>query len=230
MTQPIEPAPTFPQRALEVLARTLRHEMGDLLQTIYSTVAILHDHLPSEQALERRLLTDLKGRAETCKVELDAVVDLVCPMSLNLAPTDLGPVVLAPVPAFTRRYSHISIRVDAPGPALVLADARRLGQLAPLLLHSACQSAQRQVEVRVGPSDSPAAVEWSIADDGFGATDEQLSWLTRPFTTTHHAQAGLSLALAQRIAHLHGGRFLAANRPAGGFEVRLLLPPADGAG
>ena len=65
---------------LEMVARTLRHEVGDLLQTVYSTVAILQERLAADQALERRLLTDLKGRAENCRNELDAVVDLVCPL------------------------------------------------------------------------------------------------------------------------------------------------------
>ena len=37
----------------EILVRTLRHEVGDLLQTVYSTVAILQDRIPPQQALEQ---------------------------------------------------------------------------------------------------------------------------------------------------------------------------------
>ena len=51
-----------------------------------------------------------------------------------------------------------------------------------------------------------------------------MSWLTAPFSTTHFAQFGLGLALARRVAELHGGRVGAANRPEGGFRVVLTLP------
>src|SRR5947209_6037422 len=59
------------------LARLLRHEVGDLLQSVYSTVAVLIERLPAEMKLERRLIGDLKNRAELCKGELDAAVELV---------------------------------------------------------------------------------------------------------------------------------------------------------
>ena len=69
-------------------------------------------------------------------------------------------------------------------------------------------------------------MEWIIADDGAGANDEQLPWLTEPFTTTHFAQFGLGLALARRVAELHGGSVSAGNPPEGGFRVVLTLPAA----
>ena len=53
-----------------------------------------------------------------------------------------------------------------------------------------------------------------------------MTWLTTPFSTTHHAQFGLGLALARRVAELHGGRFEAGNREEGGFRARMLLPAA----
>src|SRR5437763_5973947 len=89
---------------VQTLARTLRHEVGDLLQTVYSTVAILQERIPAEQKLERRLLTDLKGRAENCKFELDAAVDLVCPVALNPAPLDLSELSAGLVATYGKRY------------------------------------------------------------------------------------------------------------------------------
>lgn len=74
------------------MARLLRHEVGDLLQSVYSTVGILLDRLPSEFELERRLLGEMKSRAEVCKVELDGVVDLVTPLTITTDRTDLLPI------------------------------------------------------------------------------------------------------------------------------------------
>jgi signal transduction histidine kinase len=214
-------SPSGTQR-LEIVARTLRHEVGDLLQTVYSTVAILHERLGADQALERRLLQDLKGRAENCRNELDAVVDLVCPLRPSFAPTDLVELTNGLVANCARRFPSLKVQMETSGPVPLQADARRLAQADSLLLLSACQAAQQQVTVRVARTGGEA--EWVIQDDGYGANEEQLSWLSAPFTTTHHAQFGLGLALARRVAELHGGRLEAGNRKEGGFQVRMLLP------
>jgi len=212
------------QRLLEVIARTLRHEVGDLLQTVYSTVAILQERLPPEQTLERRLLVDLKGRAENCRGELDAVVDLVCPMNLTLGLVDLAELASSVATTYARRYPDKQVRCEASGPVPVRADARRLVQVLPLLVLSACQAAQNRVTVRAAAGPGPGEVELSVADDSLGVNHEQLLWLTEAFSTTHHAQFGLGLALARRVVGLHGGRVAADNLPEGGFAVRLILP------
>jgi two-component system sensor kinase FixL len=211
-------------RLIETIARTLRHEVGDLLQTVYSTVAILQERLPREQNLERRLLTDLRSRAETCKQELDAVHDLLCPLSLALGPVDLAEVVAGLTANFAHRFPALQVPQESSGPLPIMADGRRLAQAGSLLMLSACQAAQHKALVRTAAGPGPGEVEWSIKDDGFGASDEQISWLTAPFTTTHHALAGLALALTRRVVALHGGRVIAENVPDGGFRVRIILP------
>lgn len=209
-------------RLLETVARTLRHEVGDLLQTVYSTVAILQERLPGDQQLERRLLHDLKGRAENCKHELDAVVDLICPLNLSSTFVDLTELAAGLVNAYSARFPHLAIHKEAEGPVSVEADPRRLSQVGTMLLLSACQAAQHQVRIRTVAHGGEA--EWSITDDGYGATPEQLEWLRTPFPSTHHAQFGLGVALARRMAELHGGRFTGANLPEGGFRASLFLP------
>jgi signal transduction histidine kinase len=209
---------------LQVLARILRHEVGDLLQTVYSTVAIFHDRLTAEQALEQRLLADLKGRAENCKQELDALVDLVGPMTLVPSEVDLAALAGAALPAYAKRFPGLRLHLEAAGPCPVQADARRLAQVGPLLLLAACQGASSQVWVRV--AREAGQVTWSFTHDGPAAPPEQLRWLTEPFATTQHALFGLGAALARRVARLHGGSFAAENLPEGGVRVRLALPLA----
>jgi signal transduction histidine kinase len=217
---PLTPSP----RLVETIARTLRHEVGDLLQMVYSTVDILQARLPRDQNLECGLLADLRTRAETCKQELDAVHDILCPLSLNLGPVDLAEMVAVLVGTFTTRFPALQVRHESPGRLPTVGDARRLAQAGTLLMLSACQAAQQKVQVRTAAGPGPGEVEWSIKDDGFGASDEQIGWLAAPFSTTRNAQAGLALALTRRVAALHGGRITAENASEGGFRVRIILP------
>src|SRR5262245_30656684 len=221
--QSLEPTP----QTLEMVARVLRHEVGDLLQTIYSTVAILQDRLPPGQDLERRLLGDLKGRAEHCRNHLDAVVDLIVPLNLSPAPLDLGQLVGSLLPACRARFPGVEISFEARAPARVQGDARRLVQVGALLLSAASRAAKKEVRLEVLPAEGGAEVVWAVNDDGAGASSQQLEWLTRPFANTQNATFGLGLALAARVAALHGGRAEAEVLPGGGCRVRVVLPAAE---
>src|SRR4051812_20698347 len=105
------------------LARLLRHEVGDLLQSIYSTVAILLERLLQEQAQERRLLSELKNRAELCRHELDAVVDLVMPLTMTRERVDLAPLVGTAVGQMRQRYSSLALELQGETALPLLADA-----------------------------------------------------------------------------------------------------------
>jgi signal transduction histidine kinase len=209
---------------LERVTRTLRHEIGDLLQSVYSTVAILQERLDPNAALERRFLGDLRTRAETCKYELDAVQDLVVPWQLDESVFDLARLSANLVDEFAARDHRIQIIAESDGCGEIWADARRLEHVGRLILAGACHTARNVILVRVGPAANGDDVEWTFSDDGEGATPEQLQWLEKAFATTQQALLGLGLALARLVAERHGGSISAANLPDGGFRIVLVLP------
>lgn len=223
----VESSLTPSLKLLQMVARTIRHEVGDLLQTIYSVIAILRSRLPAAGEMEQRLLKELHTQAETCKFKLDAVQDLTCPISLNCGPTNLADVILGLTARIGPRFPKIQLVVDAPQSLSLVADGQRLGQVGYLLLVNACQAARQTVRVHLGPCEE-GRVQWSICDDGPGANPEQLSWLTKPFSTTHFAQFGLGVALARRVVELHGGAVTATTPPEGGFCIVLRLPTSPG--
>jgi signal transduction histidine kinase len=216
---------TASAQLVAMIVRTLRHETGDLLQSVYSAVAILQERLPRGQSLERTILTDLRGRAELCKNELDAAHDLVCSIDLHLDWTDLGELAAGIASSFSLRSPGLQVICEVPRPFRVWADAQRLAQAGTLLMTSLCQMARSRIEVRGYPADARGMVAWVFRYDGPPASEEQLSWLHAPFSTTRHARFGLGLALARRVVELHGGRIVAEESPPEGFQFALLLPP-----
>src|SRR5436190_11403260 len=109
------PSEAVPLAAHTNLARLLRHEVGDLLQSVYTTVAVLLERLPGGLDLERRLLADLKARAETCKLELDGTVELVTPGHSTPAPLDLAALTAALIEPLRQRSPALDVSVTTEG-------------------------------------------------------------------------------------------------------------------
>jgi C4-dicarboxylate-specific signal transduction histidine kinase len=199
-----------------------------VLQSVYSTVGILLERLPNTLGLERRLAGDLKSRAELCKIELDAIVELVAPLAFRPGRIDLAATVQTALMQARRRFANLQIHFEGSDPVHVEADGRVLSASLVVLLLAVCQGARHQVRVRVQPDAQKA--ECVLERDGHAATAEQLAWLEKPFSTTQHVLFGIGLALVQRAVQPLGGTVTAANRQEEGISVRIMLPLAAQAG
>src|SRR5262245_5772929 len=207
------------------MARLIRHEVGDLLQSVYSTVAVLLERLPAELNLERRLVSDLKSRAELCRSELDAVVDLASPADPASERVDLSAVFAHALGQVRKRHPALQLTAQVAPAVSVVAEGRSLSAATFLLLAATCQSARSQV--RLGFSRGERHVDCMLERDGYAATPEQFAWLEAPFATTQQAAFGLGLALTRRA--VAGGEVQARNVPDGGVVVRIRFPVwADG--
>jgi len=208
----------------ETLARTLRHEVGDLLQTIYAAVAILQRRLAPEAALERRVLGDLRRRAEGCKQLLDNMSDLVSQVNLSLEEVDLAQLAASLVSVAAHRYPNLEIKAAPSSPVLVSADEKRIAQIGEILLTQACEAAHHEVWFRTCVGAANGEAEWTVADDRQGNGGAQLEEASTPFEKIRDSTRGIELTLAQRLVLLHGGRITAENLPEGGFSVHVWLP------
>jgi signal transduction histidine kinase len=206
----------------ESLGRSLRHELGDFLQKVYASVAILEARLPLEWRTEREVLNRLRDRAEACRELLDEIQDFLCPLTLNRQQVDLAALAAQLTEAACPRYPHLQLRVQAEEPTIVSADPERMAQVGDRLLANACQAARGQVafETKTDSGD----VQWCIRDDGPGISSEVSARLFRPFCSTRPGHVGLGLALAQKLVLLHGGRINIANDPDGGCRCQVWLP------
>ncbi|HLN31423.1 MAG TPA: HAMP domain-containing sensor histidine kinase [Gemmataceae bacterium] len=210
----------------EAVARTLRHEVGDLLQTVYATAAILQRRLPEGYVLERRILSDMRARAEVCKNLLDVVHDYVCPITVSPQELDLADVATALVTEASSHHEKLHFHNEIAARPRVMADVRRLAQLGDCLLANACEAASHQIWFHTIADSASGTAQWSIIDDGPGLPEDQLEYLFTPFFTRRHGHAGLGLALARKLVTLQGGEITAENVPDGGFRVCVSFPLA----
>lgn len=112
------------------------------------------------------------------------------------------------------------------------------GQLVQMLVNPLVNAAQalaaseapvRLVVVRAGTGPDGWA-EITIADTGPGFDPAVLPRLGEPYVTTRAQSGGTGLGLfvTRGLVDAHGGTFELRNRPGGGAEARLRLPPATG--
>jgi C4-dicarboxylate-specific signal transduction histidine kinase len=204
------------------LARLLRHEVGDLLQSVYSTVAVLLERLPVEMAIERRLTSELKFRAELIKGELDAAVELASPQQPSSSDhADLTGAFTVALEQLRRRYPTLPIEGQAPPRLMVKADPLLLNQALCLILLGICQGSRKMLRITHELSDRH--VTCTIYREGLPMPREQFGWLQTPFATTQQAPFGLGLALAKRAIQQGGGEIQTDNRPEGVF-VQIRFP------
>ena len=84
-------------------------------------------------------------------------------------------------------------------------------------------------EVLVTTAAAPGSVSVSVLDRGPGIPPDMVERLKEPFTRRDDSRsggsgAGLGLAIANRVAAVHGGRLDLIAREGGGLEARAVLP------
>lgn len=116
----------------------------------------------------------------------------------------------------------------------IRGDADRLQQLLLNLLRNACQAGATSVQLRtraehnalIGDQPTRLALRLDVSDDGLGVPEELRTTLFMPLVSGRANGTGLGLALAQEIAHEHGGTLDYQSRP--GHTVFTLLLPLGG--
>jgi len=114
----------------------------------------------------------------------------------------------------------------APLPVRPTAMARLVGNL----IDNALAYGAPPVEVTIYARGGEAVID--VADRGAGVRPDDVERLKQPFTRAEDSRArsdgvagaGLGLAIVERIAHLHGGRFDLLPRDGGGTIARVSLP------
>lgn len=139
----------------------------------------------------------------------------------------LAPLVEDVVEADRLRGLTVELAIDTN--ATVHARAIPLRRALRNLIDNAERYAGTSAPVTISSEKLPNAWKISVRDHGPGVPASELEHLTRPFVRLDTARsntqgAGLGLAIVDRIARGHGGRFQLTNHPEGGLVASMILP------
>jgi two-component system OmpR family sensor kinase len=124
---------------------------------------------------------------------------------------------------------EVTLTINGRAP-LVLGDADRLQQVVLNLVDNASRIVGQGGHVVVELTAEGDRAVFSVIDDGPGIPDADLPRLFDRFyradssRTRSSGGAGLGLAIVRAIITAHGGRIEAANMPAGGARMTVVLP------
>ena len=225
----------------EMLTRiqeAIEHErafVADASHELRTPLAILRAELDLALA-EGRSTEELEAALASAAEETDRLTQLTEDL-LTLAQTEgdelplrigrieLGPVFEGVARRFERRARDHGREIETSGGDVVVeADGLRIDQVVGSIVDNAIRYGGGTVTISARRDDG--AVEIVVADEGPGFPPEFLDRAFERFSRAGRGDggSGLGLAIVRTVARAHGGEAMAANRPAGGAEVRIAIP------
>jgi signal transduction histidine kinase len=154
-------------------------------------------------------------------------------VAIDRRPTNLGELADRAVQRFAARHPDRRLEPSIAGADLDIdCDPVLLRRAVDNLLDNAAKYSDPSTAVELAVIPDGARVAFEIVDRGIGMSAEELSRAFTPFwradssRTRRTGGVGLGLALARRIARVHGGDVTLASAPGEGTTARLEVPLA----
>jgi signal transduction histidine kinase len=213
--------------ALGALTAGFAHEVRNPLFAISSLVEAWaqqprRDPAPFAEALHREVT-----RLQTLMVDLlefgKPSTDVFEPRQLS---TTVHGAVRACQPEATARAVHLVTSVIADADVAMIPP--RLERVFVNLIQNAIQHSPAgtkvAIDVDAAPGSNNRSLQIVVRDQGPGISPDDLPKLFTPFFSRRAGGFGLGLAMSQRIVDEHRGRVTAANGPAGGAVMTVVVP------
>ena len=205
--------------SLGAFASGIAHEFRNSLAALTGYMKLLRKE--PEPGKQREYLDAMLREADHINRVVGRFLEYSRLQSLHRAPADLREVVDEALAGLGGQYP--GVRFEVAGPVLTLqADAALLAQALRAVAENACQ-ARPDGTVRIAWLVEGEGVKIVIADDGPGLPAGDRDRLFVPFFTTRPEGTGLGLALAHRIATLHGGTLSCGDGPGPGAVFTFTL-------
>jgi signal transduction histidine kinase len=217
--------------AMGVVASGLAHDLNHSLNVIALRIATLRADPRFEPA--RRSLDGLRGVVDGAAATVARLLDLARRRrdrpaeSVDLSAVLLGAVEMART-ELDGTDAGLRIEEHVPPLPLVRGTAAELSHLFADLLANARACTPAGGNVEVGARAGRGGVVVTVADQGPGIPEENLSRVFDPFFFSSETRGtGLVLSVAYGLMHRLGGNISAANRTGGGSVYTLTFPLAS---
>jgi len=228
--------------ALNRLASKLGHDFNNHLAPILGYVTMIkEDAAGNAPVLHYASVMDHAARQTT--ELLDTMLSAVRPQRrFHLESTDLTALVreeAARWQAGLPANAQISVKLDL-APCTLTVDRAQWQQVVQQLLKNAHYAlgtgGTLEISLQAAPVDEQAASDLglsttdtyclTVADNGFGMSDETMQQAFHPFFTTRPkgTAQGLGLTLVHNVVRLHGGQIVLKSREDEGTTVTIWLP------
>jgi signal transduction histidine kinase len=221
----------------ETLAQTLVHDLKNPLTAIVANLDLLERKLAEPDA--RHLVTRCRAGASRMHRMILDLLDVAGleegKLLLRLEDADAVAVARRAIEdaEAAARQREIVLRLDAPAPCPVRADASVLGRVFDNLLANAIDHSGRggAVTVRLAPCDEGVSID--VADQGPGIPEEHRERVFEKFARLELRKAGLGgnrglgLTFCRLAVEAHGGTIWVDAAPGGGALFRTILPAME---
>lgn len=206
--------------ALGEMAAVLAHEIRNPLASLKGHAQLLSERF-EPAATERQKADRIVKEATRLEKLTTNLLDFARAGSLTREQCDP----LQPLNAAIESVSENGVEVEAAhAPPQWSLDADAVQQLLTNVLQNALQAMPSGGAIQVSVSVEHGTLVYRVRDRGPGVQPGLESRIFEPFVTTRTRGVGLGLAVAQRIARLHGGTITVSTHPEGGALFRVAIP------
>ncbi len=206
--------------ALGEMSAVLAHELRNPLASLKGHAQLLAERLEAGSAARSKaeLVVSEAQRLEALTTDL---LDFARSGPIDRRVVD--PVVLLTSCAEEVARGGFAVRSEG-SPSTWSLDEGRMRQALTNVLRNARQASPEgtRPEAVVGRDDG--TLVFTVRDYGTGLVPGDEQKIFNPFYTTRTSGTGLGLAVALRVAEMHGGTITAGNHPAGGAVFRIAIP------
>lgn len=226
-------------RAKDVFLASLSHELRTPLSPILGWTRILRS-AKSDPALIAKGLDAIERNVQLQAHLIDDLLDVsrivTSKLTIEKEPTDLRSIVNESVETVRDKATTrgISLKVDLPDkPIIVQGSPVRLQQIIWNFLTNAIKFTESGGQINVRSYRGQEKAHVVVSDTGIGIAPDFLLRIFEPFSqsdtvTNRHGGLGLGLAIARKLAELHGGQVRAESEGIGkGACFTFVLPCAD---
>ena len=212
--------------AIGNLAAGVAHEVRNPLSSIKG-YATYFGSLFEEGSDKKKAADVMTAEVERLNRVISELLEIARPSDIKPKKTDISFLLKSSLRLIQQEAEaegvEIKTTVAAKIPPLYL-DPDRITQALINLYINALQAMPEGGILTISASEEGSGVVITVADTGFGITDDKTSKIFDPYYTTKNTGTGLGLAVVQKVVEAHGGSVAVKSAENKGTEFIITLP------